>query len=187
MVSYIKIVEGMLGLCIGDALGVPVEFSSREKLKQSPVVDLIGFGTFDQPVGTWSDDSSLVFCLAESLCEGYNLQDIADKFVRWYEEGYWTAHGEVFDIGNSTLQAIDRIKRGSKPECAGGKTSYDNGNGSLMRILPLAFYLLRTDNIAERFSIIKDVSSITHAHLRSIMACFFYIELALELLKGKSC
>jgi len=166
MVSYKNILEGLLGLCVGDALGVPVEFSTRDKLRLCPVVDMKGFGTHNQPPGTWSDDSALVFCLTESLCEGYNLQDIADRFVRWYEEGYWAAHEEAFDIGNSTLKAIDRIKQGVRPECAGGKTERDNGNGSLMRILPLAFYLLRTDDITERFNIIRDVSSITHAHLR---------------------
>ena len=73
-----KVIGGLLGLCIGDALGVPVEFQSREKLKRNPVKDMMGYGTHNQPPGTGSDDSSLAFCLAESLCTGFDLQDIAD-------------------------------------------------------------------------------------------------------------
>lgn len=181
-----KVFDGIIGLCVADALGVPVEFMNRKKLVEKPVTNMIGYGTHNQPLGTWSDDSSLTFCLMESLYNGYNLQDIAISFVRWYKEGYWTPYGEVFDIGNATLQAISRIKRGSIPVEAGGKTEYDNGNGSLMRILPLSFYLLDKNDVAERFKTVKEVSSITHAHLRSIMACFFYVELAISLIKGKS-
>jgi ADP-ribosylglycohydrolase len=181
---YKKVIGGLLGLCIGDSLGVPVEFTSREKLKLFPVVDMMGFGTFDQPMGTWSDDSSLSFCLAESLCEGYNIQDIANKFVKWYKEGYWTAHGEMFDIGNTTLQAIQNIEKGYKPQEAGGKEVYENGNGSLMRILPLVFYINKYEKSVNKFKIIHDVSALTHGHLRSKISCSIYIEFALNLLKG---
>lgn len=181
-----KVFGGLIGLCVGDALGVPVEFVSRAALEKNPVEMMNGYGTHSQPLGTWSDDSSLTFCLMESLCEGYDTDDIAKRFVKWYEEGYWTAHGEVFDIGNATMQAIVRIQRGYKAEEAGGKTQYDNGNGSLMRILPLSFYLLNKDDLTERLKIVKEVSSITHAHPRSVMACFFYVEFAISLLKGKN-
>ena len=67
-----KALDGLIGLCVGDALGVPVEFQSRAQLKRSPVTGMLGYGTHNQPPGTWSDDSSLTFCLAESLCDGYN-------------------------------------------------------------------------------------------------------------------
>lgn len=181
-----KVFGGLIGLCVGDALGVPVEFVSRTALEKNPLEMMNGYGTHNQPLGTWSDDSSLTFCLMESLCEGYDTDDIAKRFVKWYEEGYWTAQGEVFDIGNATMQAIVRIQRGCKAEEAGGKTQYDNGNGSLMRILPLSFYLLYKNDVAQRFKIVKEVSSITHAHTRSVMACFFYVELAISLIKGKN-
>jgi ADP-ribosylglycohydrolase len=95
-----KVLGGLFGLCIGDILDVPLEFISREELKRNPVKDMIGYGTHNQPIGTWSDDSSLTFCLAESLCNGFNLYDIADKFVKWLCEGYWTPYGEVFDVGS---------------------------------------------------------------------------------------
>lgn len=84
-----KIESGLFGVAIGDALGVPVEFKSRENLKLNPVVDMMGFMSWNQPPGTFSDDSSLAFCTAESLCEGYDIEDMAHTFVKWMQEGYW--------------------------------------------------------------------------------------------------
>ena len=76
-----KILGGILGLAVGDALGVPVEFKSRTTLKKTPINRMLGNGTHNQPAGTWSDDSSLTFCLIESLCDGLNLGDIGQLFV----------------------------------------------------------------------------------------------------------
>jgi len=175
---------GIFGVCIGDALGVPVEFRSRDQLKRSPVTTMRAFGTHSQPVGTWSDDSSLTLCLVESLCNGYDLEDIALKFLQWYNGEIWTPHGRVFDIGIATSQAIHRISKGTSPTLCGGTSEFDNGNGSLMRILPLLFYI-KDFPIEKRFKITKDASRITHGHIRSALACFIYLELALEILTGK--
>ncbi|GEN75562.1 ADP-ribosylglycohydrolase family protein [Chryseobacterium hagamense] len=175
---------GIFGVCIGDALGVPVEFRSREQLKRSPVTAMRSMGTHHQPAGTWSDDGSLTLCLADSLCKGYDPEDMALKFLQWYNAEIWTPHGRVFDIGIATSQAIHRIGKGTFPTLCGGNSEFDNGNGSLMRILPLAFYIKNLP-IGKRFDTVKDVSSITHGHIRSVLACFIYLELVLELLKGK--
>jgi len=175
---------GIFGVCVGDALGVPVEFRSREQLKRSPVTTMRAFGTHRQPAGTWSDDSSLALCLAESLTNTYDLEDIALKFLQWYNKEIWTPHGTVFDIGIATSQAIHRISKGVSPTLCGGTTEFDNGNGSLMRILPLLFYI-KDFSITKRFDTVKDVSSITHGHIRSVLACFIYLELALEILNKK--
>lgn len=175
---------GIFGVCIGDALGVPVEFKRREELKQSPVTDMRAFGTHHQPAGTWSDDSSLTLCLAEELTKGYNLERIGQSFVKWKNYGHWTPHGKVFDIGIATSQAIHRISKGTPATLCGGTSEFDNGNGSLMRILPLLFYF-KDISIEKRFDSVKDVSSITHGHIRSVLACFIYLELALEILKEK--
>jgi ADP-ribosylglycohydrolase len=78
-----KVLDALIGLSVGDALGVPVEFKAREMLKNNPVVGMTGYGVHNQPPGTWSEDSSPAFCLAESLCKGYDLTDIARNFVRW--------------------------------------------------------------------------------------------------------
>jgi len=71
---------------------------------------------------------------------------------------------------------------GVNPMNAGGSQEYDNGNGSLMRILPLIYYL-KDINKDEKYRIISEVSSITHAHKRSIIACSIYVELGIQLLK----
>jgi ADP-ribosyl-[dinitrogen reductase] hydrolase len=181
-----KIKGALFGLATGDALGVPVEFRSRELLTQRPVTGMTGYGTWNQPPGTWSDDSSLAFCLAESLTNGYNISDIAAKFVQWKQSGYWGAHHHVFDIGITTSSALSRLSGGVKPAIAGGAEEGDNGNGSLMRILPLVFYTCFLPD-RKRFELIQDVSSITHAHLRSVFACFFYTEMALKLMEGVTC
>ena len=179
---YSRVTDALIGMAVGDALGVPVEFLSRETINGS-VVTMLGYGTHNQPAGTWSDDSSLAFCLAESLCEGYDIHKIAQNFLKWYQENHWTPYGKIFDIGVATSQALRRVRDGDNPVLAGGASEHDNGNGSLMRILPLAFYI-QGKSIEERFKLISEVSSVTHAHIRSIISCFIYIEYTLELLKG---
>lgn len=179
-----QIYSALFGVAVGDALGVPVEFSDRDHLRKNPVSDFLGYMCWNQPPGTWSDDSSLTFCLAESLCNGYDLNDIAQNFVKWYSNGYWGAHHEVFDIGGSTKYSIRRLINGESPYYSGNMMESDNGNGSLMRILPILFYLTKEADLNQIYKTIKEVSSITHAHFRSVFACFIYIIYALELIKG---
>jgi ADP-ribosylglycohydrolase len=179
-----EIKSALFGVAVGDALGVPVEFKSRQTISKNPVTDMIGYGTYNLPAGTWSDDSSLTFCLAEALTQDFDLNVIGQNFVKWAHESYWTPHGKVFDIGIATQRAISRLAKGEKPELAGGYNETDNGNGSLMRILPLLFYLLDKP-INERYGITKKVSSITHGHIRSVISCFYYLEFAKQILAGK--
>lgn len=49
--------SGILGAVIGDALGVPFEFKAREKMEDTPATTMVGWGTHNQPISTWSDDS----------------------------------------------------------------------------------------------------------------------------------
>lgn len=178
-----SIKSALFGVAVGDALGVPVEFKSRAYLNQNPVTGMTGYGTYNMPPGTFSDDSSLTFCLAEALTEEFSLETIGRKFVKWRRENYWTPHGEVFDIGITTSNAIERLSRGTQPDLAGGTEESSNGNGSLMRILPLVFYIADKP-ISERYKLTKQVSSITHGHIRSVIACFYYLEFARQLLLG---
>ena len=174
----------LFGVAVGDALGVPVEFCSRQTLRQNPVTGITGYGTYNLPPGVFSDDSSLTFCLAEALTEEFDLNVIAQNFVRWEGDAYWTATGYVFDIGIATSRAIERLQNGVQPELAGGKGEADNGNGSLMRIAPLLFHIADKP-VDERFRITQQVSAITHAHIRSVIACFYYLEFARLLLQKK--
>lgn len=178
-----QIKSALFGVAIGDAVGVPVEFKSRRTISENPVKDMLGYGTYNLPPGTFSDDSSLTFCLAEALTQDFDLNCIGENFVKWCYQNYWTPRGEVFDIGNATREAIDRIANGVRPDLAGGIDVSSNGNGSLMRILPLLFYILDKP-IEERYEITKQVSSITHGHIRSIIACFYYLEFARKIFLG---
>ena len=173
----------LYGVAIGDALGVPVEFNSREAIAEDPVTDMRGYGTHNQPPGYFSDDSSLMFCLAEALTKGYDLQMIADNFVTWLNDGYWTPEGYVFDVGIATRKAIRLLETGVDPVAAGGRNEDDNGNGSLMRMLPLVVYTMAMP-VKQRFETVKQVSSITHGHIRSVIACFYYLEFAAKLIQG---
>jgi len=183
-----KIIGGMMGFFIGDALGVPVEFKSRKVLEENPVTDMnLEYGTHHQPLGTWSDDTSLTLCLMDSLKRGLDYDDMMKKFLSWVNESKYTAHGEVFDIGIATKKAISNYSLGIDALACGGKGELDNGNGSLMRILPLAFYIYEkygseVELNDEVMTVIHNVSSLTHAHARSLIACGIYISIALLLL-----
>lgn len=178
-----SILSGLMGVCVGDALGVPVEFSSRQERLKNPITTMSGYGTYRQPPGTWSDDSSLTFCLADSLCQGYNLKAIANSFCRWRYQQEWTPHGEVFDIGGTTNQAIKNILNGVNPVEAGETDERSNGNGSLMRILPMV-YLSSTVSFYQLMQWVHECSCLTHAHVRSQIACGIYISIAVKILEG---
>jgi ADP-ribosylglycohydrolase len=165
---------GLWGALVGDALGVPVEFKSRATVQADPVNDMRGYGTHHQPPGTWSDDGALTLCTVESLVRSeFDTRDMGQRFVGWMKEGHWSATGEVFDIGMATTDALLRIASGAPAETAGGRDEYSNGNGSLMRILPvvLRFAGEPLDQFSSR---VERASAITHAHARSRMACVFY-------------
>lgn len=164
----------LLGTAVGDALGFPVQFIPREIVRQKPVTGMAA-------TNKWSDDTSLSLCLADSLCNGYNLNDIAGKFISWLYEGLWTPDNSAFDIGRTTMQAIINLKKGTPPQLAGLNREIDNGNGSLMRILPLVPYLLGLDE-RQQTQTVSDVSALTHRHPRSILSCLFLCKFALQYL-----
>jgi ADP-ribosylglycohydrolase len=182
-----EILNGIMGLCVGDALGVPVEFKPREFLDDDPVTDMRSHGTYDQPAGTWSDDSSMALCLLDSLCGGLDHKGIMDRFIKWYRKGAFTPYGYAFDMGGTTRQALERYESGFDIADCGGKNASDNGNGSLMRILPIVFYL-RSEygncffEIDEAMDILHKVSELTHAHKRSLIACGIYCTVASSIL-----
>lgn len=179
-----RVRDGIIGLFVGDAVGVPYEFQNRQEIARHPATDMIGYGTHNQPPGTWSDDSTMTYCLLYSLMLHPQLDtdDLSRRFIQWYRQGLWTAHDELFDIGIATRQAIAIMENGTVPvEEAGGTDEYSNGNGSLMRILPLVYRLDGLD-ITTRYEWVRRVSSLTHRHPVSLLAGVIYIELGLELL-----
>ena len=155
------------GFAVGDALGVPYEFRQRGTFH---CYDMIGYGTHYQPSGTWSDDTSMLLATCHSIkeCGCVNPEDIMHKFSEWLFDEKYTANGNVFDYGNTTYRAIQRYKDGVPLKKCGERSNLSAGNGSLMRILPLAF-------IEDGFSEIYAVSSLTHASQICIECCMEYI------------
>lgn len=183
-----KLKSAILGLAVGDALGVPYEFISRDIIKKNPCKDMIGYGTHNKKAGTWSDDTSLTLCLLDNLNnKNINYNDIMNSFVLWYDNGKYTADGHIFDIGITTSDAINNYKSGKNPIKCGLSDEYSNGNGSLMRILPIAFYIKKYFNSqlfenSEVINLIYNVSSLTHSHKKSLIACIIYTAIALNLI-----
>lgn len=176
------ILSGIMGFVVGDALGVPVEFLEREELKKLPVEDMREFGTHNQPKGTWSDDSSMVLATldvisknkVENKSEFY--EKLMDSFYRWFFKKEYSPHNEIFDVGITTQRTIISYGKGTNPLECGERSVYSNGNGSLMRILPIALYFAKNffEHIDENLEIVENVSKLTHAHKRSVMACGIY-------------
>lgn len=173
--------DGIIGVVTGDALGCPVQFRSREEIALNPVTTMIGHGTYDMPVGTWTDDSSLTLALLDSIRRNraINLQDIMYRFALWMTKGEYTPFGESFDIGRGTMESIVRYMKEPDVGTCGGKGEHDNGNGSLMRIMPACLYcneMQEERSIADEQAIelIHKISGLTHNHLRAKIACGLY-------------
>lgn len=167
-----KLRDAVYGLAIGDALGVPYEFSRRGSFE---CTEMVGYGYWDdQPEGTWSDDTSMTIATAKSLKDNDGkvlTYDMFDNFVQWADSEDFNCNGECFDIGIATGAAL----RTGKPQT--GERS--NGNGSLMRILPLAFVDCTDEEI-------REVSALTHGHEISMKACEIYVHVARRLLAGET-
>ncbi|MEK7391535.1 MAG: ADP-ribosylglycohydrolase family protein [Fibrobacterota bacterium] len=174
-----RIKGGMWGLLVGDALGVPYEFAPPvrippiAKIEMEPPVDFLRAHTGIKP-GTWSDDGAQALCLAASLLEKGRVDplDLMNRFARWFRDGYMAVDRDVFDVGLQTRQAIGRFLSG-KPleECPQGG-EWSNGNGSLMRVLPLALWHQGSDAELASDAILQSGS--THGHIRSGLCCALY-------------
>ncbi len=174
-----KIYNGIIGLVVGDALGVPVEFKKRDTYT---VTDMTGYGTYNQPPGTWSDDSSLTLATLDSMVKLGKIDpaDIMQNFFYWLNDGMFTPYGKVFDVGGGTRRAISRYANRKDASQCGGKTRMDNGNGALMRILPVA---MLPDSTYKQVKILS-VAHLTHAHFISDFACLVYTAIVENLMNG---
>ena len=169
----------MLGLLVGDACGVPYEFHKpedlppREQINMRPPKGFLRSYAHIEP-GTWSDDGAQALCLLASLlaCGHYHPHDFASRLVDWHDTGYMAVDGYVFDIGNQTSVSINRLKRGVPTSDSGLSGERNNGNGSLMRCLPLA--LLHTGNDVALVIDAHRQSRLTHGHPRSQVCCALY-------------
>lgn len=179
-----RIIGGLLGTLVGDALGVPVEFTGRSTRDLDPVTDMRGFGTWNQPPGTWSDDGAMALASADTLTtHGWNLDRMMEGFRRWYDEAWWTAHGKVFDIGGTTRMAIIDYRICTDASTSGRCDDRSNGNGSLMRIQPASAYLAGATS-DDRIRRAGEASALTHAHIRSRLCCAWHAQWCAAVLSG---
>ncbi|NEO83762.1 MAG: ADP-ribosylglycohydrolase family protein [Spirulina sp. SIO3F2] len=184
-----RLAGGLVGLLVGDALGVPYEFHPPETIPTSELIEYKpppGFARSHRgvPPGTWSDDGAQALCLLASLldCERLDLADFATRLLRWCDEGYLAVDGVVFDIGVTTGAALSAVRQGVAPGEAGRDGVYANGNGSLMRVLPLALWHQGTD--AQLVQAAQLQSCVTHRHLRSQVCCALYCLWARRILEA---
>ncbi|WP_298408465.1 ADP-ribosylglycohydrolase family protein [uncultured Chloroflexus sp.] len=174
-----RIAGGLYGLLIGDALGVPYEFHPPTALPPPKQIDMqppVGFPRShpNVPPGTWSDDGALALALLDSLltCDRLDLEDFALKLRKWYEQGAYTPDGIVFDAGIQTVKAIQALQSGIPPYRSGPAGEHDNGNGSLMRVLPLALWHTGDDRALVADAHMQSLP--THGHLRAQICCALY-------------
>ncbi|WP_245330420.1 ADP-ribosylglycohydrolase family protein [Bradyrhizobium sp. AS23.2] len=172
----------MLGLAVGDALGVPLEFSERDT--RPHVSEMIGGGPFSLKPGEWTDDTSMALCLADSLIANNKLDeiDLLNRFVRWWKQGENSVNGNCFDIGITTRHALDRFIRLGTPAGSGPHNKDHAGNGSLMRLAPVAIFA--TSDVSEAVRLAHRQSMTTHANAVAAKACEFFATLLVEAMRG---
>ena len=173
-------ISGIMGVVVGDALGCPVQFMHREEIldrPEGPVTGMESGGAYQMPEGTWTDDSSMTLASLDSIRRlgKADPEDIMEGFVRWYRKGDYTPFGKAFDMGNTCSLAIEKYEREHDIKTCGGTSGRSNGNGSLMRIMPVCLYVYeRKLPVEDAVRTVHEISGLTHNHLRSKIACGLY-------------
>lgn len=186
-----QLAGGLIGLLVGDALGVPYEFNPPERIPPPGQIEYTPPAGFQRShasalPGSWSDDGAQALCLLDSLlaCGRFEAEDFGSRLVRWLDEGYLAVDGNVFDVGNQTSKAIAKLREGTPALAAGSTEEHALGNGSLMRVLPLALWHRGPD--AELIADAQAQSRITHGHPRAQVCCALYCLWARRILEGSA-
>ena len=171
----------LLGLACGDAVGTTVEFAPRGSFP--PVTDMTGGGPFALRAGQWTDDTSMALCLAESLLfrDRFDPVDQMNRYVNWWHHGYLSATGECFDIGRTTVQALQRYLDTRDPY-SGSTEPHSAGNGSLMRLAPVVLFYYPDASECVRYA--AESSRTTHAAPEAIECCRLFAHVLVQLLNG---
>ncbi|VWC53930.1 putative ADP-ribosylglycohydrolase [Burkholderia contaminans] len=180
---------GLLGLLIGDALGVPYEFHDAASIPPPAAIDMTpppGFVRAHDgvPPGTWSDDGAQALALLDALSNDrdLNLDTFARNLQDWFHRGAFTPDGHVFDVGLQTRRAFHALAAGAAPAVAGPDGERDNGNGSLMRCFPVIMVAASRD---EAIRLARKQSVVTHGHVRSQLCCALYGLTAWDIVEGQ--
>ena len=173
----------LLGLAVGDAVGTTVEFRPRGTFV--PLADMLGGGPFGLNPGEWTDDTAMALCLATSLveCGGFDPRDQMVRYVRWHEQGYLSSNGRCFDIGSTVRRALAQFKRTGEP-FSGSADPQSAGNGSLMRLAPVALYYYPDREQTWHYAV--ESSRTTHAAPECLDACRYFSDLLYRALSGES-
>lgn len=176
-----RIRAALLGLACGDALGTTVEFRPRGSFPE--MTDIIGGGPFGLQPGEWTDDTAMALCLAESLleCDGFDPLDQMNRYVRWWREGHNASNGRCFDIGATTAAALHRFLVTGDPY-SGSSDDGSSGNGSLMRVAPIALFFADDPELAVARA--ADSSRTTHGAPAAVDACRYMVALLWGALHG---
>ena len=183
LVSFSQLEGCLLGLAVGDALGCTLEFKKPGTFE--PITTIVGGGVHKLKAGQWTDDTSLALCLAQSLidCKGFDAKDQMQKYCKWDEEGYMSSTGECFDIGNTTLNALNKFRETGEPY-AGSADEKSAGNGSIMRLAPIPMYYSNNPEDALKYATLS--SKTTHANIMCVDACRYMAGIIVGLLNGEN-
>lgn len=173
----------LVGLAVGDAVGTTLEFSRRDA--GPPLEDMLGGGPFKLEPGYWTDDTSMALCLAESLlsCGCVDPKDLMSRFVRWWRHGENSCTGECFDIGMTIRSALTRFEKTGDP-IAGSADPMSAGNGSLMRVSPVAIFYCHDVTSAKEAAVAQSIT--THAAPSAVDACVWFVELLIHAIRSGS-
>jgi ADP-ribosyl-[dinitrogen reductase] hydrolase len=184
-----RLAGGIWGLLVGDALGVPYEFHAAAELPPPHAIEMepppeLARAHVGTPPGTFSDDGAHALCLLASLLQHRRLdpEDLMRRLTNWYELGYLAVDDRVFDVGMQTSRALSAFRSGVPALSAGPAGEHDNGNGSLMRVLPLALWHRGPD--AALVADARTQSRLTHGHPRAQLCCALYCLWARRILDG---
>lgn len=181
--------DAILGMAVGEAMGIPVDFVERDKLLENPVLEMKSFGSHNKPIGTWSSDTAMTLATIDSItnCFGVSMEDLGNRFVDWMEKGKYTASGDRFDIGRTSMIAISRFEKTLDPFECGSMAEDSNENDVLTRMIPIAFYCHNQKmNQNDIYDLVRKVAGITHAHEVSIMGAYIFVLYTMKLLEKKS-
>ncbi len=177
-----RAIGALLGLAVGDAIGTTLEFSMRDS--KPALTDMVGGGPFALDPGQWTDDTAMALALANSLaeCGGFNPRDCMNRFVNWYRWGAYSCTGTCFDIGIATRQALERYQDSDDP-WSGSTNPNSAGNGSLMRLSPVAIWGARRGE-AVVVETAAAQSRLTHGAAECLSACEGYAVLTARAIGG---
>lgn len=179
----------LIGLAVGDAMGVPIEEYDRSRLLNKPITNMLGFGNYFVPAGSWSDDTSMTLATIESIveCKNVEITDIANKLCEWINDAKYTPTNELFSIKDNTRFSLMRYWESKNALTCGGVKASSNDNGSLIRMSPIALYCFYKKLPDKKiYDLVYKVSSITNANIISIASCFIYVKFMMYILNGKT-